>query len=155
MEKQLRKKIDVVAGLIFDRDKLLVCQRHHNAAFPLKWEFPGGKVEAGETATVALARELKEELDICAGAMKLFHRRIHAYPDGPDVALSFFHILDYQGEIKNLVFEQIAWSELASLLNFDFLDGDLPLVRQLARGEFSAELVPAENGILKRFNQPV
>ena len=141
MDNPLRKQIEVVAGLIFDRQNLLVCQRHHNAAFPLKWEFPGGKVEAEETATTALARELKEELDICAGAMKLFHRHIHAYPDGPDVALSFFHVLDYQGEIKNLVFEQIAWSELASLLNFDFLDGDLPLVRQLAGGEFSAELV--------------
>ena len=59
--------------------------------------------------------------------MKQLHRHLHTYPDGPDVSLSFFHVLDYQGEIKNLVFEQIAWSELARLLNFDFLDGDLPL----------------------------
>ena len=86
----------------------------------------------------ALARELKEELDIHAGAMNLFHRHIHSYPDGPDVSLSFFHVLDYQGEIKNLVFEQIAWTDLVSLLNFDFLDGDLPLVQHLAQGEFPA-----------------
>ncbi len=141
MENPPRKQIEVVAGLIFDRQQLLVCQRHHNAAFPLKWEFPGGKIEAGETGTAALARELKEELDIRAGAMKLFHRHFHAYPDGPDVSLSFFHVLDYQGEIKNLVFEQIAWSEFANLLNFDFLDGDLPLVRKLAHGEFSQDLI--------------
>jgi len=140
MENPLRKQIEVVAGLIFDRHKLLVCQRHHNAAFPLKWEFPGGKIEAGESDTAALARELKEELDIRAGRMRQLHRHLHTYPDGPDVSLSFFHVLDYQGEIKNLVFEQITWSELARLLNFDFLDGDLPLVQQLVQGKFSADL---------------
>ena len=131
----MRKQIEVVAGLILDRQKLLVCQRHHDAAFPLKWEFPGGKVEAGESASAALARELKEELDIAAGAMRLVHQHNHAYPDGPDVSLKFFHVIDYQGEIKNLVFEQIAWSKLSELISFDFLDGDLPLVRQLAHGD--------------------
>ena len=131
-----RKHIEVVAGLIFDGDRLLICKRQHGGAFPLKREFPGGKVEAGESAAAALARELKEELAIAAGAMKLFHRHLHAYPDGPEVALSFFYVGDYQGEIENLVFEQIAWSKLADLPNFDFLDGDLPLVRQLAAGAF-------------------
>jgi 8-oxo-dGTP diphosphatase len=122
MGNPLRKQIEVVAGLIFDRQKLLVCQRHHNAAFPLKWEFPGGKIEAGESGTAALARELKEELDIRAGAMKLFYRHIHAYPAGPDVTLSFFHVLDYQGEIKNLVLNR-CWSSW-QIIEFDFLDGD-------------------------------
>jgi len=134
MNSPARKRIEVVAGLIFSGHELLVCQRHHNAAFPLKWEFPGGKVEAGESASAALARELKEELDIHVGVMKLFHRCMHSYPDGPDVSLSFFHVIEYQGEIKNLVFEQIAWSKLPELISFDFLDGDLPLVRQLAAG---------------------
>lgn len=141
MEVPVRKHIEVVAGLIFDGQKLLVCQRHHTAAFPLKWEFPGGKVESGESARVALARELKEELDIDAGAMRLVHQHTHAYPDGPDVLLHFFYVRDYQGEIKNLVFEQIAWSKLSDLINFDFLEGDLPLVRQLAHGEFSAAFI--------------
>lgn len=136
MENPPRKRIEVVAGLVFDHDQLLICQRHHGGAFALKWEFPGGKVEAGESAAAALGRELKEELDIDAGTMKLFHRHLHAYPDGPEVALSFFHIGDYHGEIKNLVFEQIAWAKLADLPNFDFLDGDLPLVRQLVGGDF-------------------
>ena len=143
MENPLRKQIEVVAGLIFDGDRLLVCQRHHGGAFALKWEFPGGKVEIGEASAAALARELKEELDITAGTMKLFHRHIHVYPDGPEVALSFFHVGNYQGVIKNLVFEQIAWSKLADLRNFDFLDGDLPLVRRLAAGEFAAALAQA------------
>lgn len=137
----MRKQIEVVAGLIFDGQKLLICQRRHDAAFPLKWEFPGGKVEAGESASDALARELKEELDIAAGAMRLLHQHNHAYPNGPDVSLKFFHVIQYQGEIRNLVFEQIAWSKLTDLIRFDFLDGDLPLVQQLARGGFPGSFV--------------
>jgi 8-oxo-dGTP diphosphatase len=140
MNRPIRKHIDVVAGLIFKRQKLLVCQRHHDAAFPLKWEFPGGKVESGESAIAALTRELKEELDIQAGDMKLLHRHMHTYPDGPAVSLSFFHVADYQGEIKNLVFEQIAWSGVAEIVDFDFLEGDLPLVRLLADGALTGSL---------------
>ena len=140
METLIPNQIAVVAGLIFDQQKLLVCQRHRDAAFPLKWEFPGGKLESGESETQALARELKEELDIRAGEIELLHRHVHAYPDGPEISLSFFHVIDYQDEIKNLVFEQIAWSDLAELVNFDFLDGDLPLVRLLANGGLAADL---------------
>src|SRR5215208_8390162 len=102
MKQSVRKQIEVVAGLIFDRQKLLLCQRHHSGAFPLKWEFPGGKIEAGESHISALTRELKEELAIDAGEMKLLHRHVHNYPDGPEVSLNFFHVIDYQGEIKNL-----------------------------------------------------
>ena len=140
MGQSVRKQIEVVAGLIFDRQKLLLCQRHHTGAFPLKWEFPGGKIEAGESHVSALTRELKEELAIEAGETKLLHRHIHAYSNGPNVALSFFHVIDYQGEIKNLVFEQITWCELARLAEFDFLEGDLPLVRLLADGTLSPNL---------------
>ena len=137
MNKPALKHIDVVAGLIFKRQKLLVCQRHHGAAFPLKWEFPGGKVETGESEIAALTRELQEELDIRAGEMKLLHRHAHSYSDGPEVSLRFFHIIDYHGEIRNLVFEQIClWADLAELADFDFLDGDLPLVRLLTDGVF-------------------
>ena len=140
MDRPARKRIEVVAGLIFAGSKLLVCQRHHQAVFPLKWEFPGGKIEAQESALAALTRELKEELDITARAMKLLYRDNHTYLEGPDVSLSFFHVIDYQGEIKNRVFEQIAWSELADLLKFDFLDGDWPLVQQLANGALAVTL---------------
>jgi 8-oxo-dGTP diphosphatase len=141
MEQPRHKQIEVVAGLIFDGQKLLVCQRHHTAAFPLKWEFPGGKVEAGESATSALARELKEELGIGTGELEFIQHHNHAYADGPDVALRFYRVVDYQGVIKNLVFEQIVWSKLAELSSFDFLDGDLPLVHQLVNGELSAQLL--------------
>jgi 8-oxo-dGTP diphosphatase len=145
MEQPRRKHIEVVAGLIFDGQKLLVCQRHHSAAFPLKWEFPGGKVEAGESAICALARELNEELDIGTGELKLIQRHNHAYADGPDVSLCFYQVLDYQGVIKNLVFEQIAWASLGELANFDFLEGDLPLVKQLANGDLAGQFFVAGN----------
>ena len=146
MKQPRRKQIEVVAGLIFDGQRLLVCQRRHDGAFPLKWEFPGGKVEAGESATSALARELKEELDIGIGALEFIQRHNHAYADGPDVALSFYQVIDYQGVLKNLIFEQIAWSSLAELAKFDFLEGDLPLVHQLVKGELSAQfVVPRKN----------
>jgi len=143
MEQPRRKQIEVVAGLIFDGQQLLVCQRHHDGAFPLKWEFPGGKVEAGESATSALARELKEELNIGTGELEFIQRHNHAYADGPDVSLCFYQVIDYQGVIKNLVFEQIAWSSLAELAKFDFLEGDLPMVHQLAKGELSAQFAVA------------
>ena len=61
------KSVEVVAGLIFDQDRLLVCQRDSRGSFALKWEFPGGKLEPGEEYEGALRRELKEELGIEAG----------------------------------------------------------------------------------------
>jgi len=140
MEQSIAKQIEVVAGLIFHNQKLLVCQRRCNAVFGLKWEFPGGKLEQGESHRSALCRELKEELDIDAGEMRLVHRQSHRYPGGPVVSLRFFHVIDYRGDVKNLVFEQIVWSKPAELLNFDFLDGDLPLVRRLAKGEIRYRL---------------
>ena len=86
-----------------------------------------------------MARELKEELDIGTGELKFIYRHNHAYADGPDVSLSFYRVINYQGVIRNLVFEQIAWSNLAELMKFDFLEGDLSLVHQLVNGELTAE----------------
>ena len=137
MKHRLRKQIEVVAGLILAEQKLLVCQRHRSGAFPYKWEFPGGKIESGESAEAALARELKEELDISTGEFSFIYRCNHAYANGPDVLLRFYRVINYQGVIKNLVFEQIAWSNLEELTKFDFLEGDVSLVHQLANGELS------------------
>ena len=137
MKHPLPRQIEVVAGLILAEQKLLVCQRHRAATFPLKWEFPGGKVEAGESAEAALARELKEELDIGTDKFNFIYRCNHAYANGPNVSLSFYRVNDYQGVIKNLVFEQIVWSNPEELTKLDFLEGDVSLVHQLANGELS------------------
>jgi 8-oxo-dGTP diphosphatase len=126
------KTVEVVAGLIFEQRRLLVCQRNAQSVFPLKWEFPGGKVEEGEAHEVALRRELKEELDIDAQCLSEIFRHEHVYPQVTRVKLRFFRIIGYSGQVKNLVFEQIKWVPTAQLQELDFLEGDLPLIQKLA-----------------------
>jgi 8-oxo-dGTP diphosphatase len=127
------QNIEVVAGLIFDQGRVLVCQRGlQSASFALKWEFPGGKVEPGEEPESALRRELKEELGIEAGLLDEISRHEHCYPKIVKVNLRFFRVADYSGEVKNLVFQRIKWVPLNELMQMDFLEADLPLVRKLA-----------------------
>jgi mutator protein MutT len=126
------KSLEVVAGLIFDQGRVLVCQRNAQSTFALKWEFPGGKVEPGEEPESALRRELREELGIEAGLLNEFSRHEHYYPKIGKVNLRFFCVVDYSGEVKNLVFQQIKWVPVNELTGMDFLEADLPLVRKLA-----------------------
>ena len=127
----LRTAINVIAGLIFRNKKVLICQRHHNAAFALKWEFPGGKIENRESETDALRRELKEELAIDLRESEFFSGYAYSYENGPTVSLRFHRVKSFQGEPQNLVFEQISWVELDALVNFDFLEGDRRLIMQI------------------------
>lgn len=131
MDTVPRKRVNVVAGLIFCKGRLLACQRHENGAFPLKWEFPGGKVEHYESDSEALRRELKEELGIAVNHMTLYYQHEHAYPGGPEVSLRFFKILSFDDEVRNLVFQRVEWLELAELEARDFLEGDAPLIKKL------------------------
>lgn len=127
------KSIEVVAGLIFDHGRVLVCQRKlQSSSFALKWEFPGGKVEPGEEPENALRRELKEELGIETGLIKEISRHEHCYPETVKVNLRFFRVADYSGQVKNLAFQQIKWVPISELMQMDFLEADLPLVRKLA-----------------------
>jgi 8-oxo-dGTP diphosphatase len=126
------KTVEVVAGLIFDQKRLLVCQRSPQSSFALKWEFPGGKVERGEGPEDALRRELREELDIEAHGLSEVFRHNHLYPEMARVNLRFFRVLDYSGEVRNLVFQQIKWVLVTELVQMDFLEADLPLVQKLA-----------------------
>ena len=129
------KNLEVVAGLIFDQGRVLVCQRKLQSSFALKWEFPGGKVEPGEEPESALRRELREELGIEAGLVNEISRHEHCYPKIVKVNLRFFRVADYSGEVKNLVFQQIKWVPIQELMRMDFLEADLPLVRKLASFE--------------------
>jgi 8-oxo-dGTP diphosphatase len=126
------KTIHVVAGLIVRDGRVLICQRSAAARFPLKWEFPGGKVEAGEDAAEALRRELREELAIEVMEAEEFARHVHHYEGMPPVELLFYQVLKYGGQVKNLIFQQIVWTEVCRLDQFDFLEGDLPLIKRLA-----------------------
>jgi 8-oxo-dGTP diphosphatase len=125
----------VVAGLIVKDGKLLVCQRTRHQTMPLKWEFPGGKIEEGEQPRDALRRELEEELGILATVGNEIVRIRHEYPNGGMVELRFYEVREYQKEIENRIFKDIQWCEPKDLPKFDFLEADLTLVNDLAAGK--------------------
>ena len=134
MSRSELKKIHVVAGLICEKDRVLVCQRSASGPFPLKWEFPGGKVEPAEEPYAALCRELKEELDITVSAADQMCSYNHIYPAVLEVELRFYEVKTFAGEIANLAFEKIMWAKFSELSSLDFLEGDLALVTKLENG---------------------
>jgi 8-oxo-dGTP diphosphatase len=125
----------VVAGLIVKDGKVLVCQRTRHQTMPLKWEFPGGKIEEGEQPRDALRRELEEELGIVAVIGDEVRRIQHEYPNGGMVELRFFVVREYQRELENRIFRDMQWAEPKDLPKYDFLEADLTLVQELAAGK--------------------
>jgi 8-oxo-dGTP diphosphatase len=125
----------VVAALIVRDEKLLVCQRTRHQTMPLKWEFPGGKIEDGEQPRDALRRELEEELGIDAQIGEEVARLRHEYPNGGVVELRFYLVREYSGQIENRIFRDIQWARRSELPTFDFLEADLTLVQDLASGK--------------------
>jgi 8-oxo-dGTP diphosphatase len=125
----------VVAALIVKEGKLLVCQRTRHQTMPLKWEFPGGKIEEKEQPRDALRRELEEELGIHANVGDEVARIRHEYPNRSMVELRFFVVREYQGSLENRIFKDIQWAQPKDLPKYDFLEADLTLVRDLAAGK--------------------
>ena len=128
----------VVAALIFKDHQILVCQRTRHQTMPLKWEFPGGKIEQGEQPRDALRRELNEELGIDATIAEEVARTRHEYKNGSAVELAFYAVREYKGEIENRIFKDMRWAARAELPSFDFLEADLQLVRELAEGKIAS-----------------
>jgi 8-oxo-dGTP diphosphatase len=125
----------VVAALIVRGDEILCCQRTEHQALALKWEFPGGKIEDGETPPQALSRELDEELGITASIGREIARILYTYQNGNSVNLHFFVVDRYENELQNRIFRDVRWVKRADLPTLDFLDADKQLVLQLAAGE--------------------
>ena len=125
----------VVAALMMRGEEILCCQRTEYQALPLKWEFPGGKIEPGEDAPQALRRELDEELGICAEIGSKVAQLQHHYQNGNAVELHFFVVEQYEGELQNRIFREIRWVDRRDLPSLDFLDADRSLVQQIAEGK--------------------
>ncbi|MCU1284752.1 MAG: hydrolase [Acidobacteriales bacterium] len=127
----------VVAAIIVRESdsKILICQRTKDQPLPLKWEFPGGKIEPGEEPVAALRRELDEELGIAAEIGGEVARIEHKYKNGGGVELAFFRVTNYSGEIDNRIFKEVRWVDRETLPRFDFLEADVKLVREIAAGK--------------------
>jgi 8-oxo-dGTP diphosphatase len=130
-----RPVIKVAAALILRDGKILVGQRQKGDSHGLKWEFPGGKVERGETPKDALARELEEELGIQARIGPEVVRYSWSYPKRATILLIFYKVTEFGGDPQSIAFEQITWDYPANLPSYDFLDGDVDFVRRLANGD--------------------
>lgn len=129
----------VVVGILMKDKHVLACQRKSTARYPLKWEFPGGKLEPNETAAEALIRELREELMIEAKVRDVFYRQEWIYPDGltdpsKDGAfgVSYFLVHSFEGTPVNRAFEKILWVMPSQLLSMDILEGNRKAIELLA-----------------------
>ena len=125
----------VVAGVIESGGKILVCQRRRGDTFELMWEFPGGKLEAGETPAEGLARELLEELGVEAEVGAELFRTEHRYAElSEPIELIFMAATADVRAIRNIIFEQIEWRAAPSLGELNFLPADREFIALLARG---------------------
>jgi 8-oxo-dGTP diphosphatase len=125
----------VAAALIIREGLVLIGQRRADQPMALLWEFPGGKLEPGETPQQALARELFEELGIRADIGAPVTRIRHNYRHGGAVDLQFFAVHEFSGELENRIFQQLRWVKLEELPAYDFLAADRDLIKDLAAGK--------------------
>ena len=124
--------VQVVAAIIERDGRILICRRTKEQSHALKWEFPGGKLEPGESPEQALTRELEEELGVRQAAGQEIARYQYTYPGKNPILLIFFRVTDYAGEPANLIFDEMRWEAPARLVDFDFVEGDLQFIRGLA-----------------------
>ena len=123
--------VEVVAALIWQGDKFIICQRPaHKARGLLFWEFVGGKVESGETKEQALIRECKEELDVILSVGDVFMDVIHEYPD-ITVHLTLFNATIAEGEPQKLEHNDIQWITPSEIPKYDFCPADESILKKL------------------------
>ena len=131
------ENIEVVAGLIFQNNKLLICQRPKFKDHPLKWEFPGGKIKKNETSEDALIREINEELSINIFNYNELISYNFNYSDlGKTVFINFYLIKNFTGKILNNFHNQLKWIEIKDIREYDFLEGDLKIIDYISSNAF-------------------
>jgi 8-oxo-dGTP diphosphatase len=134
--------LQVVAAIIEREGKVLICRRKPEQTHSLKWEFPGGKVEAGETPEQTLERELEEELAIGHAAGSEIHRYAFAYPGKSAIELIFYRVESYSGEPVNREFHEMRWAAPRELAYFDFLEGDVRFLRWFVPSAYTVAMTP-------------
>ena len=129
------KRIEVVVGVVSDTNgKVLIGQRTFKDEYYAKWEFPGGKVEPGESHSEALERELKEELGI---KIQKIHPLISLHYDYPDrkVNLNVLRVVRFTGDVKSCEGQSLCWVALQDLSSYDMLDGNKAIIKVLIESE--------------------
>ena len=121
---------EVVAALIWDKDKFLICQRPAHKARGLLWEFVGGKVESGETKEQALIRECQEELNITLAVDDEFMDALHEYPDIL-VHLTVFNATILKGVPEKLEHNDIKWITPSEISNYEFCPADVEILHKI------------------------
>ncbi len=132
VDEPIRKPVDVVAALIWDEKKFLICQRPEGKARALLWEFVGGKREKGETLPQALVRECQEELGITVKVGNLFMQVLHEYGD-IYIRLSLFHCTVAEGTPKLLEHKAIRWIHPEEIPNYEFCPADADILKEILR----------------------
>ena len=121
---------EVVAALIWEQGRFMICQRPAHKARGLLWEFVGGKVENGETKAEALVRECREELDVTVNVGEEYISLVHEYPD-LTVALTLFNCSIAEGEPKMLEHNDIKWITPAEIPEYDFCPADEEILKRI------------------------
>jgi len=121
----------VAVGILRKNGKILACQRKKGSRYELKWEFPGGKLEPGETPLQCIQRELREELSITVDKVQRMEFQSAFYEDGGMFEVAYCHISDFVGDPKNNVFESILWVSPEELGELDILEGNRAFVEKL------------------------
>ncbi len=131
------EQIKVVAGLILQNNKLLICQRPNFKDHPLKWEFPGGKIKNDETNEEALIREINEELSINILNYEELISYSFNYKDlNKKVFIYFYLVNNFSGKVINNFHKELKWIEIKDIREYDFLEGDLKIIDHISSNDF-------------------
>ena len=131
------EQIKVVAGLILQNNKLLICQRPNFKDHPLKWEFPGGKIKNDETNEEALIREINEELSIkVINCDELISYNFNYKDLNKNVFIYFYLVNNFSGKVLNNFHKELKWIEIKDIREYDFLEGDLKIIDHISSNDF-------------------